>query len=381
MSVIHGTLDHELRYIQPTPVTTIYQARPSRLAHLRADLSAFDRSPVPDCLEAVRQSLNIAENIRRIRLEQPENLLAFMYVLEGTTLGNAVHYPDVVKTFGDRVAGATHYYEGYGEKTEEYWQEFRCAMNALPIDDSGREKLIRTAHMLFDMLEPLFLSFYPIKDDGWGFTASMLNPEAGNHPVPGSESEIQAAVTAARRCREEFPYFDERYGERGKSFAKSDAAWIVTLILLPQGQFLSQLEWLGRVLGNRGMPRITLERQLDLLYEELLLAYPNQKNNFVGLHEAAEYLKSERLRYIPEATFQELARQFHIATDGEQQGKLKRTGALIVSAVCDETVGITEAVSSLVTWLTDQERFSTQWIEEVNKTVELARKEGIHSFK
>ncbi len=219
MAIIHGTLDHELRYIPPTQLTALCQSRPSRLAHLRSDLGVFDQTPVPDCLEAVRYAQQIAEVIRRTRLDHPENLLAFIYLLEGTTLGNAVHHPDVVKCFGEQVSGATHYYAGYGENTGQNWQEFRSVMNTLAIDDVGCEEMIRTVHTLFDLLDPLLTALYPVCEGGWGFTASMLNPEAGNHPVPGSEVEIKAAIAAARRCRQEFPYFDERYGVRGKDFA------------------------------------------------------------------------------------------------------------------------------------------------------------------
>jgi hypothetical protein len=48
----------------------------------------------------------------------------------------------------------------------------------------------------------------------------------------GNVREIKAAVNAAKKCHEEFPYFEERYQERGRSFAKSDAAWLATLALL-----------------------------------------------------------------------------------------------------------------------------------------------------
>lgn len=373
LAIIHGTLEHELRMAPFTPITALYQARPSRLAHLRADLSAFDRFCIPDCLEAVEHALHIAEQIRRARVEGPEDLLGFLYVLEGTTLGNAVHLRDVKNAFGDRVAGATRYYAGYGDKTGEYWKEFRSAMNAIPMDTSGRERLVGVAHGFFDLLESLYSALHPVEEVGWGFTAGMLNPEAGRHPVPDNEAELQAAVNAARRCCQEFPYFDERYGERGRGFAKSDAAWLATLAPLPRSRLLSQVEWLGRVLGNRGMPRLTLERQLELLYQELVSAVPEQQKIYEGLLEAAGFLRSERLRSIPDPVFDELAGQFHAATHGEQEGRGLRAGELIVSAVCDEGEGISEAVGSLLSWLTDPRRFSNEWIAEVNKTTELAR--------
>ena len=127
------------------------------------------------------------------------------------------------------------------------------------------------------------------------------------------------------------------------------------------------------MLGNRGMPRITLERQLELLHEELSAAMPEQREQYQGLLEAAGALKAGRLRILTSEEFREMARRFQEATADELPGRLARTGELIVSAVCDESEGITEAVTSLFSWLTDRERFSTAWICEVRKTGEMVR--------
>jgi hypothetical protein len=195
------------------------------------------------------------------------------------------------------------------------------------------------------------------------------------HPGYGFLSEN---VVLARRCREEYPYFDERYQERGKSFVNSDAAWLVTLTVLPPSQLLGQVEWLGRVLGNRGMPRITLERQLILLHMELTgagLGQQEQGDQYAGLLEAAKALRVGRLRRISEERFNQLAQGFHAAVsqDKDTQGRLSRTGELLVSVVCDEAEGITHAVPSLLAWMTNQECFSQLWISEVLRTVEMAR--------
>lgn len=71
-------------------------------------------------------------------------------------------------------------------------------------------------------MEILFASLSPVDKANLEFTASMLNPEAGNHAVPDNVGELQAAVIAAEKCRGEFPYFNERYQERGGNFAKSE---------------------------------------------------------------------------------------------------------------------------------------------------------------
>ena len=98
-----------------------------------------------------------------------------------------------------------------------------------------------------------------------------------------------------------------------------------------------------------------------------------KSKSYEGLLEAAGFLKSQRLHRISETTSRELARQFHIAAGGDQEGRprLRGTGELIVSDVCDVKDGISEAVNSLVSRLTDPQRFSGPWIAEVIKVTEL----------
>ncbi len=373
MAVIHGTLEHELAQLPSGNIKTLLLDKPSRLVHLRKDLTIFDPMLIKDIEGSLEHTRKMAERIRRYRVGQPAALIGIIYLLQGMTLGNAVHLPDVLKAFGDKTGGIAYYYNGYGDKTAEYWQEFCCDINAIPMDKDGCNRITQVTLDFIGLLEALLSSLYPLENATMIFTAGMLNPEAGDHPIPANAAEIEAAVTAARRCREEFPYFDERYRERGRSFATSDAAWLATLADLPGAQLFSQVDWLGRLLANRGMPRITLERQLELLHECMVAALPAKRDHCKGLLEASESLKKERLRRIPEPAFTDLAQEFYLATDGELQGRFNGTGKMIVSALCDQAAGISEAVTSLLPWLTDAERFSPQWISAVTKTLEMAR--------
>lgn len=373
MAVIHGTLEHEFSQLEPDTLKALLFDRPSRLVHLRKDLGLFDSPFVPDIKAALEPVRRIAEQIRLYRAGQPTDLLAVLYVLQGTTLGNTVHLPDVLKTFGSRTSAAAHYYAGYGNDTAKHWQEFSAAMNAFPLAQNEHSRLVKVAQDLFDQLETLYSALYPIQLSGMVFTASMLNPEAGQHAVPQDPKEIEAALAAEKKCGVEFPYFRERYQERGKSFGRSDAAWLATLAELPQTQLLAQVEWLGRLLGNRGIPRLTLERQLELLHAELAAAVPGKVASYRGLLEGAGSLKAERLRRIPEALFNRLEKEFRAATADELQGRFRGTGKLIISAVCDQEAGIANAVGSLQPWLTDAARFSPQWIAAVLRTLEQAR--------
>lgn len=372
MATIHATLEHELGQDGTLDTGSVLHGIPSRLVHLRRDLSTLDRQLIPDLEGAVGHTRSIAAHIRNCRIERPADLLGIIYVLQGMTLGNAAHLPDVLNIFGDETAGTAYYYGGYGDRTAECWQEFRCAMNSIEIGQEEFISIIRTALDFFDRLELLYSSLYPVWNETLIHTAGMLNPEAGDHAVPGDFREIEAAVVAAGRCRGEFPYFDERFQERGRSFARSDAAWLATLGRLPESEALSQVEWLGRVLANRGMPRVTLERQLELLYEELTAAIPENAGTYERLLEAAESIRKERRHYIPEADFSDMTNRFIDATDGEIQGRFRGTGMMVLSAVCDQAAGMAGAVSSLQPWLTDPDRFDESWIETVQDTFRLA---------
>ena len=365
MSVIHSTLEHELNQLRFDHILPVMLDRPSRVIHLRKDLSLFDKEIVPDIEAAVNETRKIASQIRLCRVKQPEDLLAILYILEGTTLGNSVHLDDVLNNFGDKTSRKAYYYSGYGQDTAKYWLEFRNAMNSLEIDQKVHDRLVEVAQDFFSQMEALFTQLYPIENASMVYTAGMLNPEAGNHSVPENKKEIEAAVAAAERCRAEFPYFDERYQDRGKNFAKSDAAWLASLIHLPEVELYYQVEWLGRVLANRGMPRITLESQLHLLYEELVSAVPEKYERYSILKKAAIKLKKERLAYIPESAYEELKIAFDLATDNELQRRFNRTSDLIVSAVCDQSAGISDAVNNLLPWLTDKKRFPSKWITAI----------------
>jgi heme oxygenase len=373
LAVIHGALEHELAQLPAHGAGSLLADRPSRLMHLRRDLSVFEPMFIADIKAALPHALGIADQIRRYRVERPTDLLGVMYVLEGSSLGNTMLLPGVLRNFGAQTSGTAHYYQGFGPGTAQYWAAFRAAMNAFPVDAEGRRHIVGAALDLFDRMAGLYTALYPVQADDTVFSATMLNAEAGDHPVPQDLRALRAAVAAAVQCHEEFPYFNERFKERGRDFAKSDAAWLATLVDLPESQVIGQVEWLGRVLGNRGIPRLTLERQLILLQEELALAWPERAQDFRILREAAGMLERERLQLLPEARFLDLVRGFQLATDGEQGGSYRGTGALIVSAVCDEAAGIPRAVDSLQPWLSEPERFSPAWIAAVASTLEQAR--------
>lgn len=195
--------------------------------------------------------------------------------------------------------------------------------------------------------------------------AHQLNPAAGDHPIADDPREVEAALRAGERTWAEYPYYDQRYGERGRAFTRSDSAWLVTLASENEDTVAAQVAWLGRLLAARGMPRLLLERHLVTLREELVAAVPERAEAYAALARAAVVLADARRETVSDARVAALGQRFDELTDGA----LPRTGELIAAAAADERAGIAQAVPSLMAWLTE-----AGWAEAAGAVLAEARR-------
>lgn len=202
---------------------------------------------------------------------------------------------------------------------------------------------------------------------------AALNPEAGAHRIPTDPREIRAALRAGERTWRRFPYYERRYGERGRSFTRSDSAWIVTLSEYPVTVAEKHLRWLGTLLAARGMPRWLLETHLNALYEELVAEVPDKDAAYRNLRHVARLFTQERRGHVDDATTSSLAAAFDRRVGPDLSASLPEAGALLAAAVADERAGIARAVPSLLEWIADPVRFPPAWVEAVHWAVEEAR--------
>jgi hypothetical protein len=203
---------------------------------------------------------------------------------------------------------------------------------------------------------------------------AALNPEAGNHAITVDPAELAAALRAGERTWQRFPYYEVRYGERGRRFTGSDSAWIVTTAHLHLSDTRRELRWLGELLAARGMPRWLLELHLAELHSELVAAKPENRTVYDRLLPVVAMLRAERLRHLDEATTAELIAEFDRRTASDAGPAVPEAGALLVAAVADERAGVKGSTESLLSWLADPERFSPEWVAAVTETLVTARK-------
>jgi len=203
-------------------------------------------------------------------------------------------------------------------------------------------------------------------------SARTINPEAGEHAIAASDAEQAAAEAATRLSWRDFPYYAKRYGERGWRFSLSDSGWLQTLFELSGDAAKAQMLWLANLLAARGMPRYLLERHLEHLRNELVVASPDKAARYAFLQDLSGHLRELRTASLPDESFKKLADEFDARVAGQRDG-LKSFGSVLIAAVADDHSGIGNVLASVTQWATDPERFGPEWIAAVQATIEQAR--------
>ena len=376
MAAIHGVLEQAVESCPDKRVAAVWNRDMRKLPLLAQDLRYFEPRAVADLKEAVDAALKTAEHVRLRSLEQPPALLGWIYVLEGSTLGAQVLRPLYARAFLLADDEGLAYLRPYGMAVHARWTQYQQRMNALQLSAEEHAQVAEAASGFFAQLEAVFQALFPFQPESRTFLVTSINPEAGRHPVPADAREVQASLRAADLCWHRFPYYEHRYGERGRRFARSDAAWQATLGQYEPAQILQQVRWLGRVLAGRGMPTLLLKEQLEILAAELAAAVPGKKSEYEKLSQAAAQLGDARRRHLADDQSQLIAAGFDRAVGPEWSARFPQTGALLGSAVADELEGSEDAVESLRSWLTDASRFPPEWIAAVETTLDQARQQA-----
>ncbi|HEX2188002.1 MAG TPA: hypothetical protein VHG51_03840 [Longimicrobiaceae bacterium] len=203
--------------------------------------------------------------------------------------------------------------------------------------------------------------------------ASAVNPDAGSHPVTADPREIDAARRAAEASLREFPYFRARFGDRALAFGASDGGWLATLCDAGAERARTEVLWLGRVLASRGMPRLLLERHLELLHDELARAVPERAERYRVLRDVAAHLRELRRARLSDAELAELSAAFDARVGPALAERVPAMGAVLAAAAADEADGLAGAVRSVEEWAADPDAFGSRWVEAVRATVAEAR--------
>ena len=373
MLAVHEPLEQAADADSDAVLTAAWDRAAARVPLLERDLSYLWSEHPGGMSKALLHAIMLSEEVALRARRDPASLVGYLYVLQGSALGGLVLRPQVVRTFGLTGQEGVAYLGGSGHETRRSWTAFTEAMNAAVLEPDLQERVVDAALEAFEGIGRIVENLHPLDADDSDTLGQTLNPGAGLHSVAEDPRELRAALRAGVRSWERFPYYERRYGRRGRRFTRSDSAWLVTLAALPQAEVDRQIRWLGQVLAARGMPRWLLELHLEVLHQELTLALPEASEDYLPLLSAAQHLRDQRTAVFEENAWDDLAASFDAAVGAQLARELPGSGGLLVAAVADEALGVRNAVSSLEGWLTDPARFPPSWVAAVRHTLQRAR--------
>jgi heme oxygenase len=354
-------------------VAAVFSPEDTALAALAADLAALDTVPHRILSDAELRAAAAAQDLRLAAPSAPLRSLGHLYVLAGALREGAALRGQVADALGLAGPAGLAFLDLAGAGGAARWRSLCARLDARSLTKPERGAVVDGAVGLLGALADVLTALPAGAESAPSGVAIHLNREAGSHPVASDPRELAAALRAGERTWAEHPYYEQRYGERGRRFTRSDSGWLVTLTAAAPAVVEGEVAWLARLLAARGMPRLLMERHLLTLHAELVAAVPDEAPRYAKIAAAARALGAARREWVGDERLAELGRRFDAAAGPALAAALPGVGELIGGAVADERHGLSRAVPSLAGWLTDRARFPERWAEAVAATLAAAR--------
>ncbi len=367
LAVIHAVLERSLSQVSGGPVAALRACVRPKLPLLMADLDALDAARVPSITAAIRRALEYGADIIAAA-GNPLNLAGVLYVLEGSQNGGAVLLQDYARCLAIPASRLSSI-GCYGRETADHWSAFCAILDALELDPVLVEQVAGAATDCFERLGQICAALYPYLDKDLRHHVAAVNVEAGDHAMPQDPREIDLALRAGRAAWERYPYLGQRFGERGKRFTSSDSCWLVALTRMPLVTATKSLDWLRSVLASRGIPTVILEAHLAAITGALAVECPDHVALCARYGHFLRARDAERRALPGAAGLPELIEQFERRLRASSGLTIAPAAQLIASAWVDEHCGIAGALEAVRNWFVDADRFSGDWIANVDELV------------
>jgi heme oxygenase len=144
---IHTVLEDALRSSSHPAIAVMFQDH-----HLRAQLLAHDIVALSESMSErprCRATRSFCGFIHDAATADPAALIGVLYVLEGSTNGNAFIARAIEKAYGLAPGVATRSLDPHGAEQRPRWQEFRAALDTLDLPDAEAARVISAARWTF----------------------------------------------------------------------------------------------------------------------------------------------------------------------------------------------------------------------------------------
>jgi len=86
------------------------------------------------------------------RLSDEASLLGYLYVVEGSSLGGQFIVKKLRQNYDFKGDQGCRFFNSYGDRTDEMWQEFCRFLNEYPLDEKQEKAALQTARDTFEKL-------------------------------------------------------------------------------------------------------------------------------------------------------------------------------------------------------------------------------------
>jgi len=369
LSIVHAVVERNLAGISNPKIVELYKLAGPKLPALCADLELLGVDGLPSIAPAIRHALQFGDDILRSS-DNPCFLVGALYVLEGSQNGGALLAQSYARCV-NRASGRLTYIGSYGSDTPAHWDSFIGCLDSLVVTDRESALIVNSAKSSFKWITNICASLYPFSERDLMHHVAEINFEAGDHAIPQNPLEVELALRVGRRAWEQYPYLQCRFGERGRRFTNSDSCWLVTLTHMPDETVTKNLTWLRTVLSARGVPTVILETHVREISQELRFEFGEHLDGHHRMDQFLSNLELERKKISGERDFSHLVEEFERQFSSCAGFRVKSAAQLITSAWIDERSGITGSLAATQDWFANSERFSREWITNVNGLVAL----------
>ncbi|MCT9081714.1 biliverdin-producing heme oxygenase [Streptomyces fulvoviolaceus] len=143
--VVLETLEGELSRTVSPSVASVWSPDLAKLPLIESDLRYFAASgtaPKTGAAQAAEAAEAFAREIRRTAASDPQTLLGFLYVLEGSTLGGLILRQYVTRAYGLGDADGVAY---YGSGDRDRWARFTARMNRAVTEPEAQDRVVDAA--------------------------------------------------------------------------------------------------------------------------------------------------------------------------------------------------------------------------------------------
>ncbi|MCA9285784.1 MAG: biliverdin-producing heme oxygenase [Phycisphaerales bacterium] len=150
-AMVHTELDARLAHATHPAIRAVWRDDLAKAPLLERDLAALGQHGVSVPAPAMAAAHEFAGRVRSVAADRPVDLLGYLYVLEGSTLGAAILRQHLQRALGLGDEGL-HYYSPYGNAVMAHWKAFRQRMNEAPLAPAEQDSIVTSAVEAFDRI-------------------------------------------------------------------------------------------------------------------------------------------------------------------------------------------------------------------------------------